>query len=53
MRSCENYVITKELMEQMFSEDTSGICNNDPVMNWTDEEVKRYGLGSAPIGADT
>eukprot|EP01047_Picozoa_sp_COSAG01_P027043 COSAG01_NODE_1769_length_9272_cov_34.805298_5_plen_348_part_00 len=28
----------------MFANDTSGICNNDPIINWTDEEVQRWGL---------
>jgi hypothetical protein len=31
-------------MDRMFAADTSGICNNDPIMNWTDEEVQRWGL---------
>jgi hypothetical protein len=44
MRSCGNYVITPGLMDRMFAADTSGICNNDPIMNWTDEEVQRWGL---------
>ena len=45
MRSCDGYVITPGLMDQMFADDTSGICNNDPIMNWTDEDELRGATG--------
>ena len=42
--SLGNRYIDGTELHRILDEDTSGILNDSPVMNWTEEDVKRFGV---------
>ena len=44
MRSLGGRYIDGTELHKLLNEDTSGILEDNPIMNWTEEDVRRFGI---------